>query len=68
MSVPLLTTDWVIGLFMNCLPLELTAPFLDNFFKEGWKAFYDLAIEILRFHEEQLLLLSDGSEIISTIK
>lgn len=67
-SVPLLTTDWVIGLFMNCLPLELTASFLDNFFKEGWKAFYDLAIGILRYHEEQLLLLSDGSEIISTIK
>lgn len=67
-SSPLLTTDWVIGLFMNCLPLELTAPFLENFFKESWKAFYDLAIEILRYHEEQLLHLSDGSEIICTIK
>lgn len=67
-SVSLLTTDWIIGLFMNCLPLELTSSFLDNFFSEGWKAFYDLAIGILRHHEEQLLLFSDGSEIISTIK
>lgn len=24
-TISLLTTDWVIGLFMNCLPLDLTA-------------------------------------------
>ena len=68
MSVPLLTTDWVIGLFMNCLPLDLTTSFLDNFFRDGWSAFYDLALEILRYHEEQLLLLNDASEIISCVK
>ena len=66
--VSILTTDWIIGLFMNCLPLELTADFLDKFFKDGWTALYDLAIGILRFHEDKLLKLKDGSEIITTIK
>jgi hypothetical protein len=67
-STSLLTTDWVIGLFMNCLPLDLTASFLGAFFRDGWDAFYDLAVEVLRFHEEQILLLNDAGEIISTIK
>ena len=66
--ISLLSTDWIIGLFMNCLPLELTAPFLDNFFKDGWPALYELAIGILRFHEKKLLQLKDGSEIITVIK
>lgn len=64
----LLTTDWIIGLFMNCLPLELTSTFLDNFFKDGWPAFYNLAIGILRYHQDHMLLLNDGSDIVSVIK
>ena len=64
----LLTTDWIIGLFMNCLPLGLTATFLDHFFRDGWSAFYGLALNILHYHQAQLLSLNDCSEIITTIK
>lgn len=32
----ILTTDWVISIFLNYLPLEISDVYLDMFFKYGW--------------------------------
>ena len=36
----ILTTDWVISIFLNYLPLEISDAYLDMFFKYGWQALY----------------------------
>lgn len=51
----ILTTDWVISIFLNYLPLEISDVYLDMFFKYGWQALYETAIEVLRYYKNDIL-------------
>lgn len=49
LPLSLLTMDWIVGLFMNYVPLEHTGSYLDIFFQQGpWKVIHKAAIEVLR--------------------
>jgi hypothetical protein len=63
-SISLFSTDWIISLFLNFVPIELTGTYLDSFFNNGWSTFYSVAIEILRYYENDLILLKDPGDII----
>lgn len=42
--------------------------YLDMFFKFGWQALYDTAIEVLRYYQSDILQLFDPSDIMALIK
>ena len=43
-TVSLFSTDWIISVFMNFIPIELTHIYIDLFFKKGWHVFYEVGI------------------------
>ena len=48
--------DWIVGLFLNYVPLQQTGDYLDVFFKQGpWPVIHKTAIEVLRCQENALL-------------
>ena len=42
--------------------------YLDMFFKYGWQALYQTAIEVLRYYKNDILQLYDPSDIMALIK
>ena len=49
LPMSLLTVDWVIGLFLNYIPLKLSGEYLDIVFKFGcWPIVQRTAVELLR--------------------
>ena len=58
----------VISIFLNYLPLEISDVYLDMFFKYGWQALYQTAIEVLRYYKNDILQLYDPSDIMALIK
>ena len=54
-SLNLFSTDWIISVFLNFIPIELTHLYLNKFFEKSWQVFYDVAIAILKFYEKDLL-------------
>ena len=67
-TISLFSTEWIISLFLNFLPIELTGTYLDSIFQDSWTALYKVAIEVLRFFEKKLLTMNDPAEIIGQIK
>jgi TBC1 domain family member 14 len=63
-SLHLFTTEWIISLFLNCIPIELTSLYLDLFFDIGWPVFYLICIEVLRHYKPSLLLMNEASDIV----
>ena len=51
-------------MFMSQLPVEVSKSYLDLFFKNSWKIFYTVALEILKYYEEKLLKMDDANDII----
>lgn len=45
------STDWLLSLFLNFLPIDLTGLFLNAFFEKGWEIFYKTAIGVLKYYE-----------------
>ena len=69
LPISLLTIDWVIGLFLNYLPLQLTGDYLDVFFAKGsWTTVHTTTLELLRCQEECLLQMRDPGEIVNLLK
>lgn len=46
------STDWLLSLFLNFLPIDLTGKFLNAFFEKGWEVFYKVAIGVLKYYEK----------------
>lgn len=67
-SLSLFTTDWIISIFLNFIPLDLTHIYFDVLFEHGWPVFYELIIQLLRHYEQDLLKLDDAGEIVGLIK
>jgi hypothetical protein len=59
-SVNLFSTDWIISVFLNFIPIELTSAYLDLFFSKGWDVFYEVALQLLQYYESDLLRLRDA--------
>jgi hypothetical protein len=36
LPLSILTTDWIISIFLNYMPLEISDMYLDTFFRKGW--------------------------------
>ena len=47
----LFTTDWIMSIFLNYIPLELNHTFLNKFFHEKWSIFYRTSIALLKYFE-----------------
>jgi len=60
----LFSTDWIISIFMNFIPIELSHEYLGLFFEQGWPVFYKVGISILKFYEKKLLEMKDAGDII----
>lgn len=43
-TLNLFSTDWIISIFMNFIPIELTHVYLGLFFEHSWDAFDHVAI------------------------
>ena len=43
-TVGLFATDWIISVFMNFIPIEISHIYVDMFFKKGWNVFYEVSI------------------------
>mmetsp|Transcript_8470 Transcript_8470/g.6315 ORF Transcript_8470/g.6315 Transcript_8470/m.6315 type:complete len:133 (+) Transcript_8470:782-1180(+) len=63
-KIGFLSTDWIMSIFMNYIPLEINSVFLDRFFKEKWGIFYRVAICLLKYYEKKILALSDFPSIV----
>ena len=53
-----------MSIFMSQLPIEVSHTYLNLFFKQSWKIFYALALEILKHYESELLKMDDANYII----
>ena len=67
-SVSLFTTDWIISLLVNFIPIEISHIYLDLFFDHGWDVFYEVCLSILSFYQPELLKLDDAGLIVGQIK
>ncbi len=64
----LFTTDWIMSIFLNYIPLELNVTFLNKFLEEKWSMFYRMSIALLKYFEPKLLQLDDFMDIVGQIK
>jgi len=62
------TTDWIMCLFLNYVPVEMNHLLLNRFFKEKWPVFYRVAISLLKYYEPKILELHDFTSIVAQIK
>ena len=46
-TLNLFSTDWIISMFMNFIPIELSDVYLSLFFQKSWEVFYEVAICLL---------------------
>lgn len=63
-SISLFSTDWIISIFLNFIPIELSHLYLDLFVDKGWPVFYEVCIELLRFYQKDLLKMRDAGQIV----
>ncbi|KAI8990038.1 rab-GTPase-TBC domain-containing protein [Pilobolus umbonatus] len=59
---------WFLTLFVNSMPLPFAFRILDCFFLEGPKIIFQIALAILKYHEDKLLRISDDSELLVIVK
>ncbi len=62
------STDWIMSIFLNLIPLDINYIFLNPFFSEKWTIFYRVAISLLKYYEPKVLKLHDFPSIIGIIK
>mmetsp|Transcript_28339 Transcript_28339/g.27281 ORF Transcript_28339/g.27281 Transcript_28339/m.27281 type:complete len:150 (+) Transcript_28339:447-896(+) len=67
-KIGFLSTDWIMSIFMNYIPLEISNLFLDKFFRDKWGIFYRVAICLLKYYEKKILVLNDFPSIVGQIK
>lgn len=67
-TVNLFSTEWIMSIFLSCIPIELTNKYLDLFFESGWSIMYGVAIEVLRYFQSDLLSKKDPGDVIGQIK
>ena len=67
-TVNLFSTEWIMSMFLSCIPIELTNIYLDLFFESGWLIMYGVAIEVLRYFQSELLSKKDAGDVIGQIK
>lgn len=67
-SVNLFSTDWIISMFLNFIPIEHSHVYLDLFFAHGWSVFYEVAILLLQHYEKDVLRMRDAGQIVGQIK
>jgi len=59
-SLSLVSTDWIVSVLLNFIPLELSHLFLDLFVRHGWPMFYSVCLTLLRFYQRDLLKMRDA--------
>jgi len=71
----MVATDWIMGMFLNFIPLDINVSvcnlqhiFLDKFFSVGWKIFYQLCVSLLWYNYDAIMRLEDGMEIVGHLK
>ena len=55
-------------MFLSCIPLPLTARYLDLFFVFGWDFYYEVVLHCFGSFEQQALELTDSADILYLIK
>jgi len=64
----MVSTDWIMGMCLNFIPLDINHIFLDKFFAVGWKIFYKLCVALLRYNYDAIMKFNDGLEIVGHLK
>lgn len=67
-SISLFSTDWIISIFLNFIPIDLSHLYLDLLFEKGWPVFYEVCIQLLKYYEKGLLRMHDAGQIVGQIK
>lgn len=67
-STSLFSTDWIISVFLNFIPIELSHQYLDLLLDKGWPVFYRVGTELLRYYQPDLLRMRDPGQIVGQIK
>jgi len=67
-TLNLFSTDWIMSMFLNFVPIEMSHIYLTLFFEKGWDIFYYIAIQILKYYNDKLLTLNDAGYIVGQIK
>ena len=67
-TMSLFSTDWIMSMFLNFVPTEMSHIYLTLFFEQGWEIFYYVAIQILKHYNDKLLALNDAGYIVGQIK
>jgi hypothetical protein len=63
-EISFFSTDWIISILTNFIPVELSHCYLSLFFQFGWEAFYEISLQILEFYEKDLMKLDDAGLIV----
>lgn len=63
-TISLFSTDWIMSMFLNFVPIEMSHIYLSLFFEKGWEIFYYVAIQILKYYNDKLLALDDAGDIV----
>jgi len=62
------STQWIITLFSQVIPLEEYYLFFDSFLRHGWDFFYRLVLTVLEKLASNIMVMEDWQEIIEGIK
>eukprot|EP00347_Sterkiella_histriomuscorum_P015391 403357196 len=62
------STEWIMSLFLSCIPLRINAVYLNEFFENKWTSFYKVAIALLQHLQKKILQLDEFPAIIGLIK
>ena len=61
-------SEWIFGMFSSVISLDQMHVFFDSFFANKWVFFYQLVLQILKLHEDDLLQEEDLYCILHLIK
>ncbi|PFH32084.1 hypothetical protein BESB_020250 [Besnoitia besnoiti] len=67
-SLPLLTSDWLLTLFSYSVPLSVCTTVWTKFFEEGWVFIYKLVIARFKRVKRQMCNQTDLVELVKTAK
>lgn len=68
LSIQMFSTDWLLTLFCNSVPLDCSKYVLSKFFQQGWQFVYKLIIEIVTRLESKILAADRFSQVINLLK
>lgn len=67
-KVELFASEWIFGLFSSVIPVDHMGLFFDEFFKSKWVFFYQLVLQLLHHHKQEIINEEDFYCIIHQIK